>query len=535
MAFIRAYTREIVDRRTYPSALAHSVHFAISLDGKDYSPLNNNYGILFTKAEIGEQNQILERGAANPKIYFDGCEYYVFADFVDPENNEVYPDLCWLWKTCDFINICEVGYVKKSDYENMIGNACDVAVITTANLEKIVNTYSPIHFIKANVQKNVTVSSICELDSIKAECIYSDGSSDIKPIKWDLDNLPESGTFEVSGEIIQPVYPAPCIRGFADPIVRKWEGKWYYIATNDNTGDVGLYASGADTVEGLFAKGNEPKCILPYDESRNFIQTFWAPEFHVIGGDLYILFAVGAKQWSPQSHMMRLKKGGDILNPDDWENPIRVKKADGTNLVEGQITLDMTYFEANGRHYIAWSQRTFNPVDSGSMIYIGEIDPAKPYQLISEPTLIARPLYGWENQSGTVNNEGPYPLIVGDKIYLAFTGGAAGGFSYTMGYLIADISSDLLDAKSWHKTITPVLSSYNMNVCEGPGHNGFYVGDDGKVMITYHGQLVGEDHRRNTYIHRVHFNKDGYPVLNVTPERDLPEDKKAVKITVTLK
>ncbi len=528
MAFIKVYTREAIGI-PYPSALAQSVHLSLGLNGEDFLPLNDNFGVLFPKAEIGELNNILERGALNPTVAKHEGRYYIYADFVDANGTEVYPDLCWAWKTDDFIDFCEVGLINKC--ERALGT--DTIEITDKLILNIINEYSPLHFVKAELTHE-TVGSIEELKTVKAICTYSDGSTDIKPIKWNLDNVAESQSFEVTGEILQPKFPYPCIRGFADPVVYKWDGKWHFLSTNDNTGDVGLFVCSADTVEGLFAEDNYPKCILPYNEEKGHVQTFWAPEFHKIGDDLYILFALGGKQWSPQCHYMKLKKGGTITDPDSWEDPVRFKKADGTNLVRLQITLDMTHFEARGRHYVAWSERTFHPADSGSMIFIGEIDPKNPGQLISEPVLIARPLYGWENQSGTVNNEGPYPLIVGDKIYLAFSGGSAGGYSYTVGYLIADMDADLLNASSWKKTMNPVLATHHLTDCEGPGHNSFYVGDDGKTMIAYHAEPIGYENRRCTHIHRVHFNAKGFPVVGMNADRDLPEDKKDVKITVKL-
>ncbi|MCH9276395.1 hypothetical protein JS533_008970 [Bifidobacterium amazonense] len=47
----------------------------------------------------------------------------------------------------------------------------------------------------------------------------------------------------------------------------------------------------------MFAPDATQHLILPYDESRGLIQTFWAPEFHVIGGEAYILFTVGGSVW----------------------------------------------------------------------------------------------------------------------------------------------------------------------------------------------------------------------------------------------
>ena len=79
--------------------------------------------------------------------------------------------------------------------------------------------------------------------------------------------------------------------------------------------DIGLFVRCADSVYGLFTDGIETKCILDYDEKRGLCQTFWAPEFHMIRGRLYILFAVSNKNWGPQCHMMRLKEGGDACGP----------------------------------------------------------------------------------------------------------------------------------------------------------------------------------------------------------------------------
>ena len=112
--------------------------------------------------------------------------------------------------------------------------------------------------------------------------------------------------------------------------------------------------------------------LLDVNEEKDFIQTFWAPEFHVIGGRLYILFAVGGKKWSPQCHMMRLREGGSILCPEDWEEPVRVCRADGRPLAgeNNDITLDMTHFTAGGRDYLAWSYRKWigKPEDSGGTL-----------------------------------------------------------------------------------------------------------------------------------------------------------------------
>jgi len=283
-----------------------------------------------------------------------------------------------------------------------------------------------------------------------------------------------------------------------------------------------LFVREAETVESLFAEGYKEYIILDYNEEKGFVQTFWAPEFHIIGGCVYILFAVGGKQWSPQSHVMKLKKGGSIINPLDWEEPVRVKKSDGSflaEITEGKITLDMTYFGVDGKHYYCWSYRKGinSPLDTGSMLYIAEIDINSPWILQSEPVLLSRPLLGWENLQGTINNEGAYPLITDDKVILAYSGGAAGGYTYAIGTLTIKRGGDYLNPNEWKKSPYPLMSYYSFEGEYGPGHNSFYYDEDGNVMNVYHAQQEIGRVKRCTAIRPVYFNKKGSPVLDFNP------------------
>ncbi len=523
MAILKVFEREIVDKRTYPSALAQSVHFAVSLGGGEFEPLNFNYGVLFPKAEISNEDTILERGARKPRIIRVCEKVYIFADFCDPEGNDLAPGKVYLWETEDFCDYKDLGLVEKTALPFDIALVGKTLEITVKELDTLLKRFSKLKFSHIEVPKKLKKS---ELEGARAKIVYSDGSFDMKPIKWEISGDGKSA----KGEILQKKYPYPSACGWADPVVFKFRGSWYFLATNDNTGDVGLYIRQAETVEGLF-ENNEPSLILALDEKRDFIQTFWAPEAHIIGGELYILMAIGGKQWSPHSHMIKYKGEGSLLDPDSWEEPVRVVRSDGSDLAPGKITLDMTYFEVSGKCCICWSQRRFNP-DSGSMLYVAEIDPKKPWVLKSEPVLITRPLLGWENQSGTVNNEGPYPLFYGDKLYLSYSGGAAGGYSYVVGYMELKLGDDPLVPENWKKSVCPESSSVMFKDREGPAHNSFFTGKDGKVYFACHAQRLGEDGRRNTSITRMQIGALGRPVLGLEPDEDLPEDRKTVCVEI---
>lgn len=547
---ILIYTR--IPNDDYTESLANSVHFAYKNDENEFVPLNRNYGIIFAVASIDDNNVIQERGLKNPYIFrTEEGLFGITATAVDKFGNDDVEnaDKVLYWTSQDLINFKSHGFIDKcensSATETVVTNIEDsipgnsIAVEKTV-FDKVLEHWLPVYNTEIKVPENVVVSSEEELRKTQVKAIYSDHSIHEKRVKWDLSNIDFSvpGSYTVSGKVIQEILPFPLAKGYADPVIFPWDGKYYFLSTNDNKNDIGMYVREGNTKEELFAPGFKEAVILDVDEERNFIQTFWAPEFHVIGDSLYILFAVGGKEWAPQCHMMKLKKGGNIMNMSDWGIPQRVRKADGTFLTEDGITLDMTYFKADGVSCVAWSYRKHigTPLDTGSMIYIAEVDENNPSILTSEPVLLTRPLYGWENLQGTINNEGPYPLITEDTVYLAYSGGAAGGYTYAVGLLSIPRGGNYLDAKAWNKAMTPALSYYSIDSIYGPGHNSFFCDYDGNIYIMYHvEEEIVRNGRRCSTMHRVHFNKENKPIFNMGNERDLNQELANVKMHVTIK
>ncbi len=594
--FLLVYTRKPVEG-SYSLGLGNSIHMAYSDDGVNYKPLNQNYGIVFPSATLSSRNTINEKGLKNPYIFYcEDNTFGILAVRVDKEGkeDEESKGQVLLWTSDDLVHFKEHGLIdlKKEVYVQSVkcqynwdegiyeilwrdlnGNyyknilkslekldtislpeecapfdQCQVQTnlkgIVPGNIIKVEKQFAenlilhwlPLENISVEVPNSIKATSEDDINSVMAIAVYSDGSKVEKKVDWDTSNIDfsKAGSYVVQGKVLSNHYEFPLAIGYADPQVFKWNGKYYFIATNDNTNAVGLFVREADTVSGLFEKEVQEHIILDYDEKRQLIKTFWAPEFHVIGGDVYILFAVGGETGGPQCHMMKLKKGGNILKPEDWEDPVRVKKMDGSYLTEEGITLDMTYFEVNGISYLVWSYRKGfgTPDDTGSMLYIATIDPQNPYILTSEPVLLSRPLFGWENTEGTINNEGPYALLTKEKVYLAYSGGAAGGYSYVVGWLTIDKDGNLLNPDEWEKSCTPALSHYSIEGEYGPGHNTFFTDEDGNVMIAYHAQETLGNTPRCTGIRRVHFNKGGIPILNMSNERDFKEEFSNVVMNV---
>ena len=56
--------------------------------------------------------------------------------------------------------------------------------------------------------------------------------------------------------------------------------------------------------------------------------------------------------------MMKCNNSEEITNPDSWGEPERVKTMQGDKTGLNAMSLDMTYFEAGGRHYLVWADFT---------------------------------------------------------------------------------------------------------------------------------------------------------------------------------
>ena len=69
MAYLLNYTREPMDGMIYGPRLAHSMHLAVSRDGKEYKALNHNSGVLFVKATENEDGSLNPKSLKNPWLF----------------------------------------------------------------------------------------------------------------------------------------------------------------------------------------------------------------------------------------------------------------------------------------------------------------------------------------------------------------------------------------------------------------------------------------------------------------------------------
>ena len=534
-ARIRVYTRN-ADPEAYPEGLARSIHIACETEGEGMIPFHRNYGILFAEGRIAEDNTIIPLGVRNPGIFrMEDGTIGITAERVHENGapDEAGRGKVLLWKTRDLIHFEAMG-LTDPESDGIPDRAEDTLTVERETAEAARRWWSPIVHTGTKVPETIHAQSPQELDRVRAVLEYSDGSAREKRVNWEKEGIrfDRPGTCTAKGTVRQERFRFPLAKGYGDPVIFPWEGKWYYTSTNDNRNDIGLYVREAESVGGLFSEETEEHLILPFSPERGFEQTFWAPEFHVIGGELYLLFAVSGHRWGPQCHMMKKKKAGSIIDADGWEEPIRVVRRDGKPLAEDAITLDMTYVRAKSGSYVIWSYREHigTPLDSGSMLYIASVDEREPWRLTGEPALLTRPLYGWENVAGTINNEGPHAFVKDGTVYMTYSGGSANRYTYALGLLTADTESDLSDPGAWRKSMTPVLTFRSVEGEYGPGHNSFFVNEEGELMIAYHAETGIHETLRCDGIRRVHFRKDGSPYFGMSAEEDLGREK----VTATL-
>jgi GH43 family beta-xylosidase len=389
--------------------------------------------------------------------------------------------------------------------------------------------------VRMEVPASVNASSKKDLECVKAVAVYSDGTSAEKLVDWDDSEIDwkTPGKYIAKGIVHQERYVFPIAINRADPCIAKWNGKYYFIATNDADGNHSLYIREADSIPELV--NAKEHLLLDSNTYEDIGGLLWAPEFHILGNDLYIFHgATPGEFFREESHIMKLKKGGNPICASDWSRPQRVLKKDGTYLCEAgkTISLDMTTFEWDGQHYVVWSQREFLPVDLGAWLYIAKIDPNEPWKLTTDPVVLTKPYYGWENNH-TFVVEGPFPLIRGDKLFLTFSGAAIDA-TYCVGLLAADKGADLLNPENWQKLNYPLLTSRSMPGEYGPGHNSYVVDDNGVYWNAYHAR-PGVEGPRSSGLRRVHFDIDGYPVLDLPEYRDINNQLARVSMEVVVK
>ena len=138
-------------------------------------------------------------------------------------------------------------------------------------------------------------------------------------------------------------------------------------------------------------------------------------------------------------------------------------------------------------------------------------------------------------------NEGASVIKTDSKVYVFFSASGTGS-EYCVGRLEADINSNLMNPSSWRKLSSPVLATSDLNGPSGPGHNSFVADENGDILIVYHARPASHDDKkcgtycdnplydpcRHTMIKKVHFDRNGVPVINMSSQSVLASKYRTV-------
>lgn len=395
-----------------------------------------------------------------------------------------------------------------------------------------------------------------------ATATYSDGSTFDFRVNWNQDDLnkidlTEAGTYEISGTINQQNYSEqfPMMSNRADPNIVYYNGKYYAMGTSDTGGMKTLFIRSSDTLAGLkdqkagtateggYKVEGQDVYLFGENDGLGHKGYHWAPELHVINGKLYCFYATfpagkagdenitNSPNWAgPSAYVMELKDGGDPTKTADWLEH-RVQAKDGGVLSPHGLSIDMTYFEAGGKSYIAWSQGDQERKGAKANVSIAEVNSDKPWQAITEPQRLMRPEWGWELDGV---NEGPNVLVSGGKVYMVFSAQLVTP-QYATGMLIANVGDDLTDPASWTKSNYPWLHNGTFAGQFGLGHNSYFTDPYGDTYNVYHAMTSGTNNTaRHAGVVPVHFRADGTPIIDMTTSEELDQSKKNVTLKVVV-
>ncbi len=547
------YTRKDQGEDLYAPKLADSLHLALMGQDGVCVPLSHNQGLAFAKAVQGEDGVLHPYSLSSPMIVEKTDGWHVLAKRIEVDGTEDVTSVGYLlhMTTTDFIHYTEEALLTETDalakeWINR-GPVCipegldlpegcipfGMIEISEDMAEALRHRFiTPVN-IANEVPGRVEASSLADLAKVRAVACYSDGSTVEKRVDWYADGVDWEvpGCYTVEGRVHQDRFEFPMAWHKADPAICRWNGKYYFISTNDLDNNHTLFIREANSIPELVTA--QQVCILDTNMYPHLGNLLWAPELHVINNRLYCFHAGTPQDFGEEhSHVMALKEGGNPVKASDWEMPRRVIRADGSMLYgEEGITLDMTVLRAGGKLCAVWSQRQLRPVDQGAWLMIAEIDPEQPWRLLTEPQVLCVPEYGWENNH-TFVDEGPFALYRDGKVLLTYSGAYVDS-SYVVSMMSIDENANPLELANWTKENSPLLTSRCVEGEYGTGHNAYVTDEEGLVFNTYHAR-PGINGPRSSGIRRVHFGINGHPWLDMTEEKDLAPELAWVKTEVVV-
>lgn len=585
-----------------------SLHLAYSDDAEKFIPLRNNTGILFPQAEwntkqVGGTTKVMiqpwifrtkderfgicavRRDEDQADSTKKGCILLFFSEdmvkysedkFLQVGEKEIHNPCCrWEaskgtylleWEeegklfrgnTKDFEKLYDKEQIMESSFSKSrvleIDGASEgnIVEITERESKKILSYLSRIKNVGVEIP-NIKTKVNEKIDFCKlpdAKCIYNDGSFHAKRVEWDKKDydkidFSKTGVYSVAGKVASSWHDFPFLDfNITDPYVLFWQEQYYLIYLDLEKG-TGVNARRGSSLEEL-KTAPDVQILSGASGCSNTEGCWWAPELHIIDGVPYMFTTVGDGSWNTTKSCI-YECRGDILDPEAWSGPHLVVKPDKSLLRPDGVSLDMTYFEVQGKHYVMWSDRQWVDINKQmepevqdcANTFIATVNPRCPWELTSSPVCIRKPIYGWERYETKVE-EGPFLIRKNGDLFVTIScSSTALADLYCVGILHSTEDRDLLHEESWDWFTYPVLTKESVAGEYGPGHNCFLkekeTGDD---LFVYH--AVRHDNEQRTLlrymgIRRVHWGTNGYPYLEMTGEEDMDPMWSKVELKVEI-
>lgn len=528
--------------------------------------------------KVQNPSVVYDEMAETYKVFWQDGEGTSYVSLMDNLNRGTVPTET---EECTYVKAEVPGVIP----DNAVASQTSVFEASESEFKKLNRKYGTIFNtnvtdveIEAKTGEEITLP-----DTVTA--VYSDGSTKKLGVIWDEDALNQidpdkEGTYEITGEVQQDAYAYPFIEERADPHIFYNEDDGHYYSTgsyyeenmtapNCAQSYRKLDIRRAETIEGL--KTAEEHYILESKVGDRWGGFFWAPEFHKINGTWYCL--VGAHDfgnagiqentnwnnanWCSYSILIPYEgtdeqmQAGGMLDAEQWGEPI---------ILENSPSFDVSYYEdENGQGYYIMPQNA-----QISIVKAKGGEGVVP-QPTGERVVIKSGEWPWEygvyegsisasNPEGTdqLVVEGPYLFEYGDKVYISYSAATVDKY-YTLGLMMADKGSDLMDPDSWINIPYPLLSSYDTYEGEigggahvGGGHNSIVLDEYGNLALVYHARPYPDPHAgqsgagglfdpcRHTVVKSIHVAADGALIFNMTAEEELDPNFRTVTAVVKI-
>lgn len=226
----------------------------------------------------------------------------------------------------------------------------------------------------------------------------------------------------------------------------------------------------------------------------------WAPEFHMIDGQLYIYFAMAI---DGQDHRSYVIQAEDPTNPmGNWGTPIRLMPDEEYSAIDGTVLK-----HGDGNMYYIW-----NSVQTGLLSL--HIAPLLNASNVGHPRkVLRRPTTVWECADFCVS-EGPYFIHNQDVSYLVFSGSSTWDPNYSLGVMSIHSSRDPMEVDNWASFVGPQFYRNDAQNVYTTGHAAFTASPDGtETWMVYHAtvNVTHIDGFRTARLEKIDWNMDGTP------------------------